>query len=391
MAGLIRQFDWSTTDLGPADTWPKHVCAAVELIVQSPVPMILLCGPSGVMIYNDGYSEIAGLRHPSILGGRVRDGWPEIAEFNSNVLRVCLGGGTLTYHDQRLTLLRNNVPEEAWFDIYYSPIYGRNGEPDIVLAVIQETTAKVLMEQQRNRAEEALQSSNLALQQANSDLEQFAFSASHDLKEPLRTVSVCSQLLKLRLGDDLDSESEDLLNCCAEGVTRLDELIKDLLEYTRSSADSNSDPEPVSLDTVVASTLNSLQVRIQETGAAITVGQLPTLRAHFVHLQQIFQNLIGNALTYRSKRRAEIQVAAQCQDGTWIMSVTDNGIGIDPAYKEQVFGLFKRLHSSSEYPGTGLGLAICKKLVERYRGQIWLESRPGEGTTFYFTLPLAEQ
>jgi PAS domain S-box-containing protein len=391
MARLIRHFDWSKTDLGPIEAWPQYLRAAVETIVQSPAAMILLSGPGGVMIYNDGYAEIAGLRHPSILGVPVRAGWPEIADFNSNVLRVCLGGQTLTYHNQEFGLLRNNVPETAWFDIYYSPVYDSSGQAQAVMAVIHETTNRVLLEQQRDHAEKALRASNLALRRANADLEQFAFSASHDLKEPLRMVSVYTELLKRKLAGKLDHGTEMLLNYCIEGAGRLDALINDLLEYTRASAEPDADAPAISAESVVEHTLTILAPSILECGAHITVGPLPELKIQSVHLQQIFQNLIGNAIKYRSHRPVRIHVSARNEADIWTFSVEDNGIGIDPIYKDQVFGLFKRLHVSSEYSGTGLGLAICKKLVDRYGGRIWIDSRPNEGSTFCFTLPLAQQ
>ncbi len=391
MAGLIQQHDWASTELGPIARWPHYLSNAVDLMLLSSVPMILLWGRDGIMIYNDGYAAIAALRHPGILGGKVLEGWPEIAEFNSNVLRVCLGGKTLTYHDQKMVLFRNKLREQAWFDIHYSPVLGNRGQPEGVLAVITETTERVLSEELRGQAEKALLAANHALTQANADLEQFAFSASHDLQEPLRMVSVYSQLLQRKLSGKLDSESEVLLRHCMDGAARLDRLIKDLLEYTRASADCVDDPSPVGLDLTVEHVLDILRPGLEEAAARVTTDPMPSLRIQAIHGQQIFHNLISNAIKYRSRNRLQVHVGAtQGSDGGWTFSVSDNGIGLDPAYKEQIFGLFKRLHSSSEYSGTGVGLAICKKLVDRYGGRIWVESELGQGCTFRFTLPLAE-
>jgi signal transduction histidine kinase len=390
LAGLIGSFNWAGTDLGHIPGWPQRLKHAVELMLASPVPMIILWGQSGVMIYNDGYAEIAGLRHPAILGAKVREGWPEIADFNDNVIRVCLAGETLSYRNQGLFLLRNNIREQAWFDIYYSPVIGDNHTPQGVLAVITETTNQVLSTQQRERAETALVASNHALKQANADLEQFAFSASHDLQEPLRMVSVYSQLLQRKLSGKIDHDAEVLLKHCVDGANRMDNLIKDLLEYTRASADSIADPSPISLDTVVRHVLNLLSPSIQEVAATVTTGSLPSLRIQAIHAQQIFQNLISNAIKYRAKKPLHIDIGAVQDGDKWKFHVADNGIGLADTYRDQIFGLFKRLHSSSEYSGTGLGLAICKKLVDRYGGRIWVESTPGRGSTFYFTLPLAE-
>jgi len=391
LAGLIQAHDWAATELGPIDRWPHYLRNAVDLIVLSPVPMILLWGKNGIMIYNDGYAEISGLRHPSILGAKVLEGWPEIAAFNSNVLRVCLAGKTLSYRDQKMILFRNKVREQAWFDIHYSPVLGSQGKPEGVLAVITETTARVLSEELRGQGDKALLATNHALKQANADLEQFAFSASHDLQEPLRMVSVYSQLLQRKLGGKLDAESEVLLRHCIDGAMRLDHLIKDLLEYTRASADSIEDPSPLRMDSIVQHVLSILQPGLEQAGATVTTDPMPALRMQAIHAQQIFHNLISNAIKYRSARPLRLHVGAkQGADGHWTFHVSDNGIGLDAAYKDQIFGLFKRLHSSSEYSGTGLGLAICKKLADRYGGRIWVESKPEEGSTFRFTLPLAE-
>jgi signal transduction histidine kinase len=391
LASLIQNYDWSATDLGAIHTWPLHLIHAVNLIVLSPVPMILLWGPNGIMIYNDGYSEIAGLRHPGILGGRVLEGWPEIADFNANILRVCLAGRTLSYHNQPMVLFRNKVREQAWFNIHYSPVPNLDGHPEGVLAVIRETTEQVLTEELRGRADKALIESNHALKQANADLEQFAFSASHDLQEPLRMVSVYSQLLQRKLAGKLEPESQILLKHCIDGAMRLDNLIKDLLEYTRASSDSITDPPPVDLGSVVEHVLEILRPQLTEVSATVTTDPLPTMRIQAIHGQQIYHNLISNAIKYRSSSPLRLHIGAvQNTEKQWTFHVSDNGIGLDPAYKEQIFGLFKRLHSSSEYSGTGLGLAICKKLVDRYGGRIWVDSKLGTGSTFYFTLPLAE-
>jgi len=226
------------------------------------------------------------------------------------------------------------------------------------------------------------------LRRANADLEQFAFSASHDLQEPLRSVKIYSELLATRHGDTIDGEAGQFLTYIRKGATRMEMLVRDLLTYTQvtrvEATDETADGAEV-LDNV----LDSLSEAISESGAKITADPLPRLSAHAVHLQQIFQNLIGNAIKYRSPdRQPVVHLAAERQNANWIISVSDNGIGIDPAYKENVFGLFKRLHTNDEYSGTGIGLAICQRIVDRYHGRIWVESEPGRGSTFRFTLPV---
>jgi PAS domain S-box-containing protein len=225
------------------------------------------------------------------------------------------------------------------------------------------------------------------LRRANDDLEQFAYSVSHDLQEPLRSVSIYSELLIRRCADRLDDEAQEFLRYLAEGAARMEALVGDLLEYTRVvKLDASS--EKTDSNRALATVLSNLAETVAELDAKIISGDLPTVRASGVHVQQIFQNLIGNALRYRGSESPVVQIEARQHDGGFtLFSVKDNGIGFEPKYKEQIFGLFKRLHTSAEYPGTGLGLAICRRIIERYRGRIWAESTPGEGSTFYFTLP----
>lgn len=238
----------------------------------------------------------------------------------------------------------------------------------------------------RERATNAME----ALRRANADLEQFAYSASHDLQEPLRMVATFSQLLQMKYAGNLDDQADIIIGHCVDGATRMGRLIRDLLEYTRAAAISEAPSEIVDLNEALQAALSNLRTSIEESQAAVTHDPLPSLQAEPVHLQQIFQNLVSNAIKYRGQEPPRIHVGASRRNGTWEFSVRDNGIGIEPYYQEQVFGLFKRLHSGSRYSGTGLGLAICKKLVERYHGQIWVESKLGEGATFFFTVRESE-
>jgi signal transduction histidine kinase len=234
----------------------------------------------------------------------------------------------------------------------------------------------------RERATSAME----ALRRANSDLEQFAFSASHDLQEPLRMVATFSQLLQMQYSGKLDEQADTIIGHCVEGATRMGRMIRDLLEYTRASGISLELLDTVNLEVVLEEALSNLRASIEESNARVTHDPLPTLQVEAIHIQQIFQNLVSNAIKYRGSRAPSIHVGAVLERTGWRMSVRDNGIGIDPLYHDQVFGLFKRLHSGDRYSGTGLGLAICKKLVERYNGRIWVESEPDRGSTFFFTL-----
>jgi signal transduction histidine kinase len=241
---------------------------------------------------------------------------------------------------------------------------------------------------QLNRERSRVEDANTALRRANSDLQQFAYSASHDLQEPLRMVSIYSQMLRKNHAGRLDAKTDQHIGYIIEGATRMENLVRDLLAYTRASTASEDEPsEPVDANEVLKKSLSSLQIAIRETGAVVTAGPLPCVRLHEIHLDQLFQNLIGNAIKYRSVEPPRINVAAERRGKEWVFSVQDNGIGIDPNYKEYIFGIFKRLHSAAEYSGTGIGLAICQRIVERAGGRIWVESPSGKGSTFFFTVP----
>jgi PAS domain S-box-containing protein len=226
------------------------------------------------------------------------------------------------------------------------------------------------------------------LRRANQDLEQFAFSASHDLQEPLRTIKVYTELLVKRHAGKLDGEAEKFMQFISTGATRMETLVRDLLAYTQISKIDEVN-EVTAASEALDGALQNLSGTIAETGARITAEQLPTVRIHATHLQQLFQNLVGNAIKYRSPERIpEIHVGAERRGEYWVFSVADNGIGIDPQYKETIFGLFKRLHHGAEYAGTGIGLAICQRIVDRYDGRIWVKSEPGRGSDFSFKLPV---
>jgi PAS domain S-box-containing protein len=225
------------------------------------------------------------------------------------------------------------------------------------------------------------------LRNANADLEQFAYSASHDLQEPLRTVKVFSQLLAASSQEQLDTRSREFLDNVVSGASRMEALLRDLLIYARATR-LEKPAEPTDANLAIDSALTTLKGAIEESGAMVDFEGLPKLHVHPTQLEQVFQNLISNAIKYhRPGVKPAVHIGAKKLNTHWLFWVRDNGIGIDPRYKERVFGLFKRLHASDVYPGTGIGLPLCQRIVERYNGRIWFESRPGEGSIFYFTLP----
>lgn len=224
------------------------------------------------------------------------------------------------------------------------------------------------------------------LRRANDDLQQFAYSASHDLQEPIRNVAVYSEIVARRYRHLLDADGQQFLAFLREGGHRLATLVSDLLAYTRASMAELSE-NAIGASDVLQTSLSTLADPIRESGAVVTADELPEVYMGDVHLELVFQNLIGNAVKYRSAEPPRIHISARNMGGEWCFSIQDNGIGIDPQYKEKIFGVFKRLSHDQRYSGTGIGLAICQRVVERYGGRIWVESELGKGATFYFTVP----
>lgn len=242
--------------------------------------------------------------------------------------------------------------------------------------------------EQAQWAQTELKRSNDELLRVNRDLEDFAYSASHDLQEPLRTISISAELIEESLGEQLHGEDSMFLASIISAAKRMRALIQDLLAYTRATKYERGSAPHVESGRILADVLENLQGTIQETGAIVTTGELPTVSIHESGLAQIFQNLISNAIKYRSQESPRIHISAVERDGACVFSVVDNGIGIEPEFAEEIFGLFKRLHGRDEYSGSGIGLAICRRLVEQYGGRIWLErSEPGRGSVFSFSIP----
>jgi signal transduction histidine kinase len=268
-------------------------------------------------------------------------------------------------------------------------------ERDTTLVETNETlreqiTARIEAEQQLKTLNEELEKRVAErtgdLRRSNEELEQFAYVASHDLQEPLRMVVSYLQLLERRYTDKFDADGLQFIGFAVDGGKRMQGLIHDLLTYSRVG--SRAKPfESTDCSQILNAVTSNLKVIIEETGAAITCGPMPTVLADPTQLTQLFQNLINNAIKFRGQEPPSIQVSAERNGTEWIFAVRDNGIGIDPQYFERIFIIFQRLHTRAQYPGTGIGLAVCKKIVQRHGGRIWVESESQKGSTFHFTIP----
>jgi len=266
------------------------------------------------------------------------------------------------------------------------PIRDASGSFLGAVVVAEDVTQQIRAQEQTRAAKETAEKAAVELARSNRDLEQFAYVSSHDLQEPLRMVTGFMRLLQTNYGGKLDATANKYIHFAVDGSKRMERLINDLLAYSRVGM-GDAELSPVEMERVLDQALANLSISIQESRAQIIREPLPTLRADGQQMLQIFQNLIGNAIKFRAERTPIIQVAAARENQSWVFSIKDNGIGIAPEFQSRVFLIFQRLHTADKYPGTGIGLAICRKIIDRHNGRIWIESTPGQGSNFYFSLP----
>jgi len=302
---------------------------------------------------------------------------PEDAVPHLERWRESMGSGEM--FESQVRLKRATDGTYRWFICRAVAVRGRGDR------IVRWLGACTDIDDQMNYAVD-LRITNEALQRSNADLEQFAYAASHDLQEPLRMISLYTQLLQEEYSGLLDETGRSYVDFAVSGAQRMERLLQDLMAYSRVSVAPQGLTERADARAALDAALGNLEATVRKSGAQVHISELPSVAAPSVHMVLLFQNLVGNALKYCGGNVPEVWINAERADRFWRFSVKDNGIGIEPQYAKQIFGVFKRLHGA-EYEGTGIGLAVCQRIVERTGGRIWLESTPGEGSTFYFTLP----
>ncbi|NEO92001.1 MAG: PAS domain S-box protein [Moorea sp. SIO3G5] len=321
------------------------------------------------------YSEY-NIYDDNIIGKSYYDVFPETPEGWKKIHQRCLEGDSAECEED--LFIRANG-EQQWLKWEIRPWVDISEK---ISGIIMST--EVITE--RKEAQEALKRLNQDLSRSNRELEQFAYVASHDLQEPLRAISSYTQLLAKKYQSKLDAQADKYIHYIVDGATNMQQLIQDLLSFSRVGTHGKK-LAATDCEVVLNRVLDNLNVTIIESDAIVTYDSLPVVMGDDIQLSQLLQNLIGNAIKFRSQELPRVHISAELKGKEWIFSVRDNGIGIEPEYFERIFTIFQRLHTRREYPGTGIGLAVCKKIVERHGGKIWVESELGVGTTFYFSIP----
>jgi PAS domain S-box-containing protein len=352
------------------------------LLEAAPDAMVVVNQAGEIVLLNLQAEKQFGYHRDELVGQRVKNIIPE------GFAERLIADGTRTAAEalaQQIgtgidLLGRRKNGSDFPIEIMLSPLESADGI--LVTAAIRDIT-------ERKKSDEFLLKTVGELKRSNDELEQFAYIASHDLQEPLRMVASYTQLLAKRYRGRLDSDADEFIAYAVDGSNRMQQLIEDLLAYSRAGMDGRA-LQKISSDRSLQKALANLRLTIEETGALVTHDSLPDITTDDTQLTQVFQNLVGNAIKYRSAEVPRIHVSAAANGSNeWIFSVRDNGLGIDPKYFARIFVLFQRLHGRDEFDGTGIGLAICKKMLERLGGRIWVESQPEQekGSTFHFALP----
>jgi PAS domain S-box-containing protein len=327
---------------------------------------------------NEAFSRTYGYREQELIGQHVAmlRSARTSAETHNAILPATLEGG---WRGELWN--RSKEGREFPISLSASPICDEDGRTIALVGIARDIT-------ENKRMEEAIRTRSEKLARSNEELDRFAYVASHDLQEPLRMVASFTQLLAKKYSGKLDETADRYINFAVDGAKRMQQLITDLLAYSRVNS-KDLVLRATECEAVLRATLQNLRAAIDESGAVVECDPLPVLVGDAVQLGQLFQNLIGNAIKFRGQAPPSVHIAADDHGSDWLFSVRDNGIGIDPKHADRVFQIFQRLHTREQYPGTGIGLAVCKKVVERHGGRLWVESQPGAGSNFLFTLPKA--
>ncbi|HOT95202.1 MAG TPA: PAS domain S-box protein [Methanoregulaceae archaeon] len=345
---------------------------------QAPIGMAVVSLDDRFLRVNEALCRITGYSREELLEmGPFGITHPDDVAEGRALTKNLLEGTSDDYSRDKRYLRRDGTV--VWVHMTVGVVRDPSGHPFHLFSMTEDITAQ-------RAAEERLRISAAALKESNEDLQRFAYIASHDLQEPLRTVISFSQLLERRLADQADPEIRELLGFIVEGGVRMQTLIRDLLIFSRVVTGGRTF-QTTDTNEVVSDVLKSLGASIEETGAEVNVHPLPVVLSDPSQLHQVFLNLIGNAIKYRRAEPPTIEISAERRGDDWVFSVRDNGIGIEPRHHDRVFEIFQRLHTSAEYEGTGIGLAVVRRIVERHGGRVWVESTPGVGSTFFFSLP----
>ena len=356
----------------------EEMLAHMAAIVQSSDDAIISKTIDGVITsWNPGAEKLFGYGAEEVIGRSMAMLFPPDRAAEERDILSRIARGERVEHVETVRIRK----DAQWVDVSaaISPIKDQDGT-----IIGASTIARDITE--RKRAEARLKQVMFELERSNRDLEQFAYVASHDLQEPLRKVASFTELLEKRYRGKLDEKADTYVAYIVDGARRMQMLIKDLLAYSRITTRSQGFVKN-DCNAVLGRVLKDIDVVIHESGASITADPLPTVPGDETQLGQLFQNLVGNAVKYHGDAAPRVHISAVRKDAEWEFSVKDNGIGIPMEYAERIFVIFQRLHTRTEYSGTGIGLAVCKKIVERHGGRIWVESEPGRGSIFYFTLP----
>jgi PAS domain S-box-containing protein len=345
---------------------------------------------SGLLVWDQIMHEIYGTDPATFTGGfedwrsalHPEDLAPALETFNQS----------LSGHESFDTVFRVVVPDGSVRHVKRTAVihFHADGSAERAVGVNWDITKQVEAELSLRASESLLQTQKEELERSNHDLQQFAYAASHDLQEPLRAVAGCAQILQRRYAGELDESADELIQHVVDGANRMQALIQDLLAYSRVGQPGGRDVLIDSGD-ALNEAIALLDSAVQESQAEVTFDSLPMLKGNIVQLTQLFQNLLGNALKYKGSAPPKIHVTVRKAGPEWEFSVKDNGIGIEAQYFSRIFRLFQRLHTRTEHPGTGIGLALCQRIVNSHGGRIWVDSSLGNGSTFYFTLPVAEE